>query len=255
MVRYLLLIILLSAQALPSGAQASLTVRKDLRTVFSLIYNFEFDAAEACLSNYAEDEPLTQVLRTDLIWWKNLAKDGQKGLQEFDKQLQLQRKKSVFWNTNQGEIVYKSYQIRYYMASNQKFNGLMEYFLLKKRMKEEASGVETSKELAAYSTYYKDMLSVLEHYYFNQYFRVGSSSKLNDMIEKITLKCQSSDILESTLSHYFLFKLYSEISPDDSLASQHIKALRRMYPGNLIFKSSNHQIPNQLSINQSINTL
>ncbi|MCD4666051.1 MAG: hypothetical protein K8R68_12340 [Bacteroidales bacterium] len=216
------------------------------RQIFKLIYNFEFNEAELLLNTCEINVATKELLAADLLWWRLIGNNDAQEFKQFMDLLDKRKETSKFWDTHEGQIIYKSYEIRYNLACNHYISTIIDYSSLKELMRQENSeGIAEIQDVRALYEMYQTFLTILENYYFKQFFSKKSKQHIALLIESIEKQCGSDDVVVNTLSHYFLFKFYSEVDREDSKAYNHGIVLKELYPENEIFKlynlTSNYQ--------------
>jgi hypothetical protein len=235
------IILLLGFAVQLTGLEGAEPQKDKAESIFKLIYNFDFEKADSMLKVNELDEEVTELLKTDLLWWKMISVKNETVFRSFLDSLDKREKSVDFWKSSKGKIAYRSYKIRYELAIQQNFNAFFDYLSLKKMLKEERN-LPGRHEMSELYNKYIVFLNILENYYFFSRYSKPASSKL---LESIVDDCNSSNLITRTLSHYFLFKFYHDVEPDFANAWKHAEQLSEMYPGNFVFRLSFEALNNQ----------
>lgn len=204
-------------------------------SIFCLIYNQEFSAAEVALNQSKKKlNPLIHNLLTiDLIWWKTICTNHIDNFDSFENQLKMKLKNAENLNKRNylEELIYLNYLIRITSIRNQ-YLKIPVYFI---RLNSCFGKVDNS----GYSIEEQNIFEI-----YKAIFNIGKSKYLltksgqkNDNILILKKHCESQNIISKTIACYFLAKIYSEIEKIPEQAMSYYQILCHLYPNNMIFQN------------------
>ncbi len=234
--RYLFLMLWLVA-----GPAFSDTALEDpaVVTVFSYIYNQQFDKADSALNAHKAEisDFFETFLAIDLHYWKCTTLNTKDEYKSFEELLRT----SLPENTDSELNILKSmvvyiYSLRYYYKKINlvRFNiTLMKMKLLEKEIHLETlafveNGAEIMKIYHSIYTYFVDKL--------NPFLQVVHKNTHSADLALLEEKCHDDGLIISTLAHYFVGKIYLQFEKKPEQAESHFEILIRRFPGNIKFR-------------------
>lgn len=234
----------------PASSWCNPRVEDPAAEVFREIYNLRFDQAHMLLRNKAIDPDLREILFADLYWWEAIASNSEDKFDVFLNQLAQRSKASPFWNTTSGKVVYHTYCVRTSLSKQNFVSALSHYYTLRQSVNDLSNDPESSSDqLSAYLQYYREALSFMELVYFRKHLDRGAQASSQAILARIEAQSSSDDLITASLSHYFLWKYYSESGKNSSGRIQHCKALHSLFPDNQFFRMGSAYPVEQLTIN------
>lgn len=207
--------------------------------IFTLIYNQHFTEAENVLerSKSQIDPFYHNILKLDLFWWRySLSKSKQDEkvmngvLKEFDNSNQ---------NTREGKInklVSLSYEMRYEIKRYNFVGALVIRSEVRKQIelikKEDLSFLGDRKNLF-------DFYLTLFDYFDESLnpFSFGSKSiKYLQSLSNLEKYSHNSDLILSTMAHYFLGRIYMKVEKLPEKGQMHFEVLSKRFPESHLFK-------------------
>jgi hypothetical protein len=209
---------------------------KNVDSIFYHIYNQQFDIAEMELSNskIGLKSSIYFLLETDLLWWRTLSANSETAFAHFEEYL---IKNLTYYSTPANvtsleKFVCLNYLLRMMATTNQHLK-MINYFF-------KVNWYIDSFDNSSLSVEEKDIVSI-----YNAVFNIGKSKILfinskNNLTNIAILKSylNSQSIVNKTLSHYFLAKIYTDIENVPSESKIHYRQLCLLYPNNQIFKKA-----------------
>lgn len=205
---------------------------KLFNSIFSKIYNMQFDDAEKELlesKNMLENLKF-QILYIDLFWWKTIDCNCEKESEHFKEivdKFPIGLENTTAKN-NLEELIIRSYKVRLYSYQNHYFNLVIESFKINRLL----NTIENERLTPEYSELfglYKAIFSMKNDFW--------SSSKMKSSTIQLQQYALSTNLIIKTISTYFLAKNYYDIEKKPEKALPYFNELTTMYPQNSIFKN------------------
>lgn len=217
----------------PVAAQPDSKVNR----IFTLIYNQQFEEAEAALKSQNEklDPFYALVLNIDLRWWKySLSRskgDAQKlksVLDDIDKQEGAKQDKIK-------TLIQKSYELRY---ERKRYN-LIKAIFIRNEINELLADLNSGKiplsgeQLKLFNLY----VSMFRYFEFiNPLSVFGKSDERLKPLNEMEVFASESDWIVSTLAHYFLGRIYLKVEGNQEKGQAYFRLLAERFPHNDLFR-------------------
>ena len=208
--------------------------------VFKLIYNQKFTEAEKILD--AEHNHLDKfyfnILKLDLYWWryslsksKKDAGDFNKILSEFDTPISDNQSNRI------NKLVSSSYQMRYEVKRYNLIGALLLRTDVRKQIKVLQS--ETLQLSASQLKLFNFYIALFQYFdYSINPFPLGSKSpELLNSLSQMETYANDSDLILSTLAHYFLGRIDLKVRNKTEEGREHFRILASRFPANTMFPS------------------
>ncbi|MCK3683671.1 hypothetical protein [Maribellus sp. YY47] len=206
--------------------------------IFNLIYNQHYDSASVLLAqNNTIDDYYRAVLEIDLSYWKNVTGTNQPNYSAFEQTLNKYNIEAAeTFHQKAIRLITLSYQLRYELKRFKIFNAIStrkKTLTLFFELKDHASALHSDqRELF-------DLYSALILYFDNYLKPFFSNDKDENMLAALTeleKLSSSSATITSTLSAYFLGKIYLSYEKQFDKGAFHFKSLSMHYPDNQKFR-------------------
>ena len=207
--------------------------------IFTSIFNQRFDEAERLL---ASENNKIGVLYVDILtiekcWWKYISSNKREDLKQLSALLEKYRNQES--HSEQDKIIRLigyTYSLRFESMQKNYFRANVFWYKARKLLK------ECNFSTPAFS---RDEIRLVDLYdalfsYFNSRFYgflIQNEETPDSIIEKMESFCADENIIVSSLSHYFLGKIYLEMEKEQAKAKTHFNILTEHFPNNNIFRS------------------
>ena len=206
-------------------------------SIFSLIYNQQFTEAEKLLeTSQKEIDPFYfSVLKLDLYWWKYSLSRAKTDAEKLN--VLLEQLAEMPENKTTGKIsklIRLSYKMRYelkrknYVSAFFVRSDVQKQLILLKNEKIALTGDE-QKLFELYVILFQYSESA------NPFSFSNKAENKADLIMKLNRHCADEDLIVSTLSHYFLGRIYAKIENQPEKGRVHFQVLSRRFPQNGLF--------------------
>lgn len=212
---------------------------KVIDDVFRLIYNQQFSEADSLLEIEQDKiEPFyADILTIDLNWWRHVLYPSEFNAQQFNSLLKSMEQEKT--NTPEKKIkhlVWLSYQLRFEFK---RYNiiGAIRLRSEIKNLLEEIKVNElnySNNRIKLYHLY--DALFTYFDNILNPFFSEKIRNERENALVNIEKYTREDDLILSTLSSYFLGKIYLNIEKKPKKGNLHFKTLTDRYPQNTVFQ-------------------
>lgn len=212
---------------------------KVIDDVFKYIYNQQFHEADSLLElQRGKIEPFYfDILTIDLNWWRHVLYPSELNSKQFDTLLKSMEQENT--NTPDRKIkhlVWLSYQLRFEFK---RYNiiGAVRLRSEIKKLLEEIKLNELNYNNNRIKLFY--LYNALFRYFdniLNPFFSENIRKERQSALLEIESYTRENDLIISTLSGYFLGKIYLNIEKDPAKGNEHFKTLTDLYPQNTIFR-------------------
>lgn len=210
-----------------------------VHSVFTLIYNQNFDQAENVLYKNREgiDDFYYNMLNLDLFWWKfsmSRSKNDANKLKQILKDFYESDLNSVEDKINR--LVQSSYRFRYEVK---RYN-LIGAMFLRSDIHKQIEDIENEKFPLTGSRFklYELYIALFEYtdnsinpFVINS--KSEASKKSISIIENFT---HDDDLIVQTLAHYFLGRIYMKVERNSEKAKEQFRVLSMQFPENKYFQ-------------------
>ena len=233
-VRLLIIIFFISLFNLPLVASR---LDSSVNRIFTLIYNQQFEQAEAALKSQNEklDPFYALVLSIDLRWWQyslsRSKEDAQKlksVLVEMDDQESIKKDKIK-------TLIRKSYELRY---ERKRYN-LIRAMFIRNEINDLLADINsgniplTGDQLKLFNLY----VSMFRYFEFiNPLSVFGKSDERLKRLNEMEILASENDWIVSTLAHYFLGRIYLKVEGNQENGQAHFRLLAECFPQNDLFR-------------------
>ena len=207
--------------------------------IFTLIYNQKFAETEIALEiNQTQIDPFYHnILKLDLFWWKySLSKSKEdanvlkKVLDEFDNTNQNTRETKI------NNLIKSSYEMRYEIKRYNFVGALIIRSEVRKQIEqlknEDLSFLSDRRKLFDF------YLSLFDYFddSMNPFSFGSKSDKYLQSLSNLEKYSCTNDLILSTMSHYFLGRIYTKVEKQPEKGQVHFKILSQRFPENRLFK-------------------
>ena len=211
---------------------------KNVDSVFTLIYNQQYQEADAFLKTSASefDSFYTDILKLDLYWWKHITTRSPEDSRQLN-QLLKSFSTSDYNNLDYRlkELITLSYRVRFEFK---RFN-IPGAIILRSKIKQLLA--ELNREKLPFS---ENRLKLFDLYnelflYFNNiinpFFIANKRIERENALVNIEKFTRDDDLVVATLARYFLGRIYMSIENDTAAARKYFYLLTNQFPGNIHF--------------------
>jgi hypothetical protein len=207
--------------------------------VFKYIYNRQFQEADSLLElKKGKIEPFYfDILTIDLNWWRHVFYPSELNSKQFNSLLKSMEQENTDTPEKQiKHLVWLSYQLRFEFK---RYN-IIGAIRLRSQIKNLLEEIKVNK--LNYSNNRKKLYYLYSALfnYFDNILNPFFSEKIKNEREKALLNIEKytheDDLILSTLSGYFLGKIYLNIEKEPEKGNRHFKMLTERYPQNTIFQ-------------------
>ena len=214
------------------------SVSKNVDSVFTLIYNQQYQEADAFLETSASqfDSFYTDILKLDLYWWKHITTRSPEDSRQLN-QLLKSFSTSDYNNLDHRlkELITLSYRVRFEFK---RFN-IPGAIILRSKIKQLLA--ELNREKLPFSEnrlklfdLYNELFSYFDNI-INPFFIENKRIERENALVKIEKFTGDNDLIVATLARYFLGRIYMSIENDEEAARKYFYLLSTQYPGNIHF--------------------
>lgn len=205
--------------------------------IFSLIYNQQYEQAEASLIAQTGkiDAFYTLVLRLDLYWWEYSLSRSKGDAQKLKSVLLEIEDQEGIEQDNIKTLIRKSYELRY---ERKRYN-LLKAMFIRSEINELLAGLSSQKialageQLKLFNLY----VSMFQYFEFiNPLSVFGKSDERLKPLNKMEVYASDTDWIVSTLAHYFLGRIYLKIEGNQEKGQAHFRLLAERFPQNHLFR-------------------
>ena len=213
---------------------------------FRHLYNMELSKSEKFIVNHminTNDTISNNFLKINLVWWKTLLQGKSKKLNTQFYNLTNQSLKYL-GNKKQKdeydrflELSFIGFKFRFDAINNKYISSGKTFVSYRSKLKKTLNNKKNKKSVLLKGLYNTCMSYARESsFLYKTLFLFMPSSYKNKGIKQLLKATESEDIVLSTESNYFLYKIYNELYVNKTKAIFYLERLINKYPNNIIFK-------------------
>jgi hypothetical protein len=228
--------ILVLVMLLPVFSMAKDTSLPKATQIFTLIYNQQFREAHQMLEEekQAIGGLYYGILSIDLAWWRYISTRNPADLDVFLKLCNdCKGEDSGLLQDNIARFVGLNYLMRYEVKQGNFLRAGFLHLKVKAQLRQLDLKTATPEQ-----TKFLKLYQYLFYYFEKKYIPFSANPESVSRIGALDLLhgfCSDSDIIVSSLSNYFLGKIYLEVEKQPGKATEYFRTLTQRFPSNLIF--------------------
>jgi len=207
--------------------------------IFKYFYNQQFTEADSLLKLHSEEiEPFyVDILTIDLNWWRHVFYPSELNSKQFNSLLKsMEQENTDSPDRKIKHLVWLSYQLRFEFKRYNIIGAIRLRSEIKKLLEEiKINELNYSNNRIKLYYLYNALFTYFDNI-LNPFFSEKIRNEREDALMKIEEYTREDDLIISTLSCYFLGKIYMNIEKDPAKGNQHFKTLTERYPQNTIFR-------------------
>ncbi len=212
---------------------------KVINEVFRYIYNQQFHEADSLLAAQHKKTELFyfDILTIDLNWWRHVIYPSELTSKQFNTLLKSMKQertdtpdkkiKHLVWLSYRLRFEFKRYNIIGAIRLRSEIKNLLEEI----QVNELNYSNNRKKLFYLYNALFRYFNNIV-----NPFFSETKRNERENALLEIERYTRDDDLIISTLSAYFIGKIYLNIEKDPLKANRHFKTLTDRYPQNTIFR-------------------
>lgn len=209
-------------------------IKLPIDTIFSFIYNQQFEKAEKQLDILQKKTNDTDyiILKIDLNWWKSVKKINVHDFTNFKVVLHqiTEKLQGVQAKNELNNLILLSYSMRMEAHEDRYISMIGSFNKINHLIK-----VLDKQPLSKYEKDIYELYKAILGIFKSKVIFYNSPGLRKESIAALEKNSISTQIIQKTIANYFLAKVYLELENNPSKSIAYFKRLNQMYPQNLIF--------------------